>query len=62
MGKKKTFREVLATNYDGFYHRNDPTFGCELSSPITSQRCGINGHDWNSCTKNKKFGELSEFS
>ena len=51
MGKKKIFGEVLATNYDEIYHRNEPTLGCELSSPITCQCCGVNGHDRNSCTR-----------
>ena len=62
MGKKKIFGEVLATNYDGVYHRNEPSLGCELSSPITCQCCGVNGHDRNSCTRKKKIGKLFESS
>ena len=62
IGKRKTFGEVLTTNYDGFYHRNEPTLGCELSSLIICQRCGVNGHDRNSCTRKKKFCELFEYS
>ena len=32
MGKKKTFGEVLATNYDEIYHRNEPTLVYDHSS------------------------------
>ena len=60
MGKKKTFGEVLVTNYDEIYHRNEPTLGCELSSSITCQRCGVNGK--NSCSRMENFGELFESS
>ena len=60
--KKKTFGEVLVTNYDEIYPRNEPTLGCELSSSITCQRCGVNGHDRNSCSRMEIFGELFESS
>ena len=30
--KKKTFGEVLTTNYDEIYHRNEPTLRCDHSS------------------------------
>ena len=62
MGKKKTFREVLATNYEKIYHRNEPTLGCEPSFLITCHCCGVNGYDRNSCTQKKIFGELFESS
>ena len=62
MGKKKIFGEVLAINYDRIYHRNEPTLKCELCSPITCQRYGVNGHDRNFYTRKKKFGELFESS
>ena len=35
IGKKKIFREVLATNYDEIYLKNESTLGCEPSFLIT---------------------------